>query len=43
LWDTQPLSSDNASLLQWSFSERFSETKYPGLGFSLILYAWKNV
>jgi hypothetical protein len=43
LWDTQPLSSDNASLLQWSFSERFSETKYPGLGFSLILYAWKNM
>ncbi|KAI5424140.1 hypothetical protein KIW84_030379, partial [Lathyrus oleraceus] len=43
LWTRQPLSSDDAGLLQWSFSERFSETKFPGLGFSLILYAWKNV
>jgi hypothetical protein len=45
LWTTQaqPLSSDNDSLLQWSFSERFSETRFPDLGFSLILYAWKNL
>ena len=41
MWASQPLS--DANLLQWSFSERFSETKLQGLGFSLILYAWKNV
>ncbi|CAL0302233.1 unnamed protein product [Lupinus luteus] len=40
-WTTQPLS--DANMLQWSFSERFSETKCQGLGFSLILYALKNV
>ncbi|KAJ1385155.1 hypothetical protein SESBI_41940 [Sesbania bispinosa] len=41
LWTSQPLSEANR--LQWSFSERFSETKLQGLDFSLILYAWKNV
>ncbi|KAL9320361.1 hypothetical protein ACSQ67_012200 [Phaseolus vulgaris] len=37
LWASQP-SSD----LPWSFSERFPETKFQGLGFSLNLYAWKS-
>ncbi|XP_057439465.1 uncharacterized protein LOC130731256 [Lotus japonicus] len=41
LWATQSLS--NANLLQSSFSERFSDTRLQGLGFSLILYAWKNM
>ncbi|KAE9593628.1 hypothetical protein Lal_00036625 [Lupinus albus] len=40
-WTTQPVS--DANLPQWSFSDRFSETKSQGLGFSLILYAWKNL
>lgn len=40
-WVSQPLS--DANLLQWSSSERFSETRLQGPGFSLILYAWKNV
>lgn len=40
LWAGQPLS--DANVVQWSFSQRFSETKSQGLGFSHILYAWKN-
>lgn len=40
LWVGQPLS--DANVVQWSFSQRFSETKSQGLGFSQILYAWKN-
>ncbi|KAK7284267.1 hypothetical protein RJT34_19011 [Clitoria ternatea] len=35
--------SQSLSDLPWSFSERFSEAKLQGLGFSLVLYAWKNV
>jgi len=34
------LSADK--LLPWSFSQVFGETQLRGLGFSLILYAWKN-
>ncbi|KAF3454346.1 hypothetical protein FNV43_RR04793 [Rhamnella rubrinervis] len=40
LWASQPLSDSNA--LSWSFSQRFSDNKALGLGFSLILNAWKN-
>lgn len=40
LWVSQPVS--DANMLQWSFSQRFSETKLQGLGFLLVLYAWKN-
>ena len=40
IWASQPIS--DANMLQWSFSQRFSETKLQSLGFSLILYAWKN-
>ncbi|KAB2634905.1 hypothetical protein D8674_041221 [Pyrus ussuriensis x Pyrus communis] len=40
LWASQPTS--DPSSLQWSFSQRFSDSKSQGLGFSLILYAWKN-
>lgn len=40
LWSGQPHSDPSA--LQWSFSQRFSDSKSQGLGFSLILYAWKN-
>jgi len=40
LWASQPLS--NPSPEPWSFSQRFSDSKSQCLGFSLILYAWKN-
>ncbi|KAI4350047.1 hypothetical protein L6164_010573 [Bauhinia variegata] len=40
LWATQPL--PDANMLHWSFSQRFPDNKLQGLGFSLILYAWKN-
>ncbi|CAI8603363.1 unnamed protein product [Vicia faba] len=41
IWNAQPVS--DANLLQWSFSQRFSESKLQqGLGFSHVLYAWKN-
>jgi hypothetical protein len=42
IWDAQPVS--DANVLQWSFSQRFSETKLQqqGVGFSHVLYAWKN-
>ncbi|XVF42142.1 hypothetical protein PTKIN_Ptkin01aG0336000 [Pterospermum kingtungense] len=40
LWVSQPIS--NPSTLQWSFSQRFQDSKSQNLGFSLILYAWKN-
>lgn len=39
-WAGEPLS--DANVVQWSFSQRFSETKSQGVGFSHILYAWKN-
>ncbi|KAL1313109.1 hypothetical protein AAHE18_16G088100 [Arachis hypogaea] len=41
MWPAQPLSE--ANLLHLSFSQRFSDTKSQGVGFSLILHAWKNV
>ncbi|GMN25399.1 hypothetical protein TIFTF001_000914 [Ficus carica] len=40
LWSSQPMSDPNS--LPWSFSQRFSDSKGLGLGFSLILYAWKS-
>lgn len=39
-WSGQPISDPNA--LQWSFSQRFHDSKSQSTGFSLILYAWKN-
>ncbi|CAL0321011.1 unnamed protein product [Lupinus luteus] len=39
-WVSKPVSDKN--MLQSSLSQRFSETKLQGLGFSLMLYAWKN-
>ena len=43
LWASgnQALPSDPNSL-PWSFSQRFSDSKGLGLGFSLVLNAWKN-
>uniref|UniRef100_A0A2P2KP34 Uncharacterized protein n=1 Tax=Rhizophora mucronata TaxID=61149 RepID=A0A2P2KP34_RHIMU len=40
MWASQPLSDPN--MLQWSFSQRFLDSKSQNLEFSLILYAWKN-
>ncbi|GAV81176.1 DUF868 domain-containing protein [Cephalotus follicularis] len=40
LWASQPLADPNT--LSWSFSQRFLESKSQSLGFTLILYAWKN-
>ncbi|XP_041018514.1 uncharacterized protein LOC121260638 [Juglans microcarpa x Juglans regia] len=40
LWASQPLSNPNP--FPWSFSQGFSDSKTQCLGFSLILYAWKN-
>lgn len=30
------------SVLTWSYSQRFKDNQLQGLGFSLLLYAWKN-
>lgn len=40
LW-TSPSTSDSSDLT-WSYSRRFRDSQSQGLGFSLILYAWKN-
>ncbi|GLT90544.1 hypothetical protein SLE2022_084700 [Rubroshorea leprosula] len=40
LWASQTLS--DPSTLQWSFSQRFIDSKSQNLGFSLMMYAWKN-
>ncbi|XWS42483.1 hypothetical protein CRYUN_Cryun16bG0017800 [Craigia yunnanensis] len=40
LWVSQSIPNPNT--LQWSFSQRFQDSKSQNLGFSLILYAWKN-
>lgn len=40
LWASQPLSDPN--ILPWSHSQRFRDSQSQSLGFSLILYAWKN-
>ncbi|PPR91837.1 hypothetical protein GOBAR_AA28851 [Gossypium barbadense] len=40
LWFSQNIASPSS--LQWSFSQRFQDSKSQNLGFSLILYAWKN-
>ncbi|KAI7991410.1 hypothetical protein LOK49_LG12G01272 [Camellia lanceoleosa] len=39
-WSSQSLS--DPSLSSWSCSEKFGETQLQGLGFSLMLCAWKN-
>lgn len=40
LWGSQPLSNPNT--LQWSRSQKFRESQSNNMGFSLILYAWKQ-
>ncbi|OMO55410.1 hypothetical protein CCACVL1_27253 [Corchorus capsularis] len=40
LWVSQPI--PNPHTLQWSFSQRYQDSKPQNHGFSLILYAWKN-
>ncbi|KAK1282017.1 hypothetical protein QJS10_CPB22g01281 [Acorus calamus] len=40
LWSGNP--SEASSVLPWSCSQIVKETQLQGLGFSLILYAWKN-
>lgn len=40
MWDTQELS--DGSLPSWNYSHRPSYSDSQGLGFSLVLYAWKN-
>uniref|UniRef100_A0A5B7B7F7 DUF868 domain-containing protein n=1 Tax=Davidia involucrata TaxID=16924 RepID=A0A5B7B7F7_DAVIN len=40
LWASQTVS--DSSMPTWSCSQSFIESKLPGLGFSLVLYAWKN-
>ncbi|TYG47027.1 hypothetical protein E1A91_D11G296000v1 [Gossypium mustelinum] len=40
LWFSQNIPSPSS--LQWLFSQRFQDSKSQNLGFSLILYAWKN-
>ncbi|GFZ02858.1 hypothetical protein Acr_15g0014660 [Actinidia rufa] len=39
LWASQPLSDPH---MPWSWSQRFHDSLSQCLGFSLILYAWKN-
>jgi hypothetical protein len=40
LWSGQ--SVYDPSLLTWAYSQQFRDSQLQGLGFSLILYAWKN-
>ncbi|KAK7393527.1 hypothetical protein VNO78_22085 [Psophocarpus tetragonolobus] len=40
LWEGQSLSDSSA--LTWASSQQFRDSKLQGLGFSLILYAWKH-
>ncbi|KAL0434229.1 UNVERIFIED_CONTAM: hypothetical protein Slati_2757200 [Sesamum latifolium] len=40
LWTGNSI-SDSSSVFSWSCSGSFKESKQPGLGFSLFLYAWK--
>lgn len=40
LWTSQSLCDPNTP--QWSFSQRFVDSKSQNLGFSLMLHAWKN-
>ncbi|XP_059625880.1 uncharacterized protein LOC132268957 isoform X1 [Cornus florida] len=40
LWSSQSIS--DPSELSWSSSQTFRDSQLQGLGFSLILYAWKN-
>ncbi|KAJ7977376.1 Plant protein of unknown function (DUF868) [Quillaja saponaria] len=40
LWTDQSII--DPSVLTWSYSQQFKDSQLQGLGFSLILYAWKN-
>ncbi|XP_061346457.1 uncharacterized protein LOC133292098 [Gastrolobium bilobum] len=40
LWADQ--SASDPSALTWPYSQQFRDSQLQGLGFSLILYAWKN-
>ncbi|XP_059294186.1 uncharacterized protein LOC132047230 [Lycium ferocissimum] len=40
LWTTHTLS--DLSVMPWPCTESLSNSKSPGLGFSLVLYVWKN-
>ncbi|KAJ4727458.1 Plant protein of unknown function (DUF868) [Melia azedarach] len=40
LWASQSIF--DPSVLTWSYSQRLRENQLQGLGFSLLLYAWKN-
>ena len=40
LWSSHSIS--DPSVLTWSYSQQFRDSQSQGLGFSLILYAWKN-
>ncbi|WCJ21546.1 hypothetical protein M5689_003690 [Euphorbia peplus] len=40
LWNSQ--SVFDPCVLNWSYSQKFRDYQLQGLGFSLILYAWKN-
>ncbi|KAL3505913.1 hypothetical protein ACH5RR_031295 [Cinchona calisaya] len=43
MWASQTLSDDDVSILPWPSSGCFGDSnKLPGLGFSLVLYVWKN-
>ena len=41
LWSSHSIF--DPSVLTWSYSQQFRDSQSQGLGFSLILYAWKNV
>ncbi|KAI4349500.1 hypothetical protein L6164_010083 [Bauhinia variegata] len=40
LWTGQSVS--DPSVLTWAYSQQFRDSQLQGLGFSLLLYAWKN-
>ncbi|GAA0155148.1 hypothetical protein LIER_43307 [Lithospermum erythrorhizon] len=42
LWTSQHYSSYDTSLVSWTESFKESKTSSLGVGFSLVLYAWKN-
>ncbi|KAL5059594.1 hypothetical protein RYX36_031198 [Vicia faba] len=41
LWSGQSV-SDPSVMMTWAYSQQFRDSQLQGLGFSLILYAWKN-
>ena len=42
LWSSSQSSVSDPSVLTWAYSQQFRDSQLQGLGFSLILYAWKN-